>query len=276
MAKQNEIKVKTAIIKTMRKNGMDFLCITDIARQKNSIDPNGVIANWMRNRNTIEFLGIWETLYNPNFNPLEFEGFKTEAGLNAFTLSPTRWIEATRAIGIVSQPGRYGGTYACSDIAFEFASWISVEFRLYLVKEFQRLKADEQKQIGWSAKRELSKINYRIHTDAIKQHLIPAEVTPAQANVIYAEEADVLNVAMFGITARQWREANPELKGNIRDYATINELICLSNMENINAVLIDEGIAQGERLLKLNQIAIQQMRVLEGDGARKLLTDENF
>ncbi len=276
MAKQNEIKVKTAIIKTMRKNGMDFLCITDIARQKNSIDPNGVIANWMRNRNTIEFLGIWETLYNPNFNPLEFEGFKTEAGLNAFTLSPTRWIEATRAIGIVSQPGRYGGTYACSDIAFEFASWISVEFRLYLVKEFQRLKADEQKQIGWSAKRELSKINYRIHTDAIKQHLIPAEVTPAQANVIYAEEADVLNVAMFGITARQWREANPELKGNIRDYATINELICLSNMENINAVLIDEGIVQGKRLLKLNQIAIQQMRVLEGDGARKLLTDENF
>ena len=276
MAKQNEIKVKTAIIKTMRKNGMDFLCITDIARQKNSIDPNGVIANWMRNRNTIEFLGIWETLYNPNFNPLEFEGFKTEAGLNAFTLSPTRWIEATRAIGIVSQPGRYGGTYACSDIAFEFASWISVEFRLYLVKEFQRLKADEQKQIGWSAKRELSKINYRIHTDAIKQHLIPAEVTPAQANVIYAEEADVLNVAMFGITARQWREANPELKGNIRDYATINELICLSNMENINAVLIDEDIAQGERLLKLNQIAIQQMRILEGDGARKLLTDENF
>lgn len=276
MAKQSEIKVKSAIIKTMRKNGMDFISITDIAKQKNETDPNGVIANWMRNRNTIEFLGIWETLYNPNFNPLEFDGFRTAAGLNAFTLSPTRWIEATRAIGIVSQPGRYGGTYACSDIAFEFASWISVEFRLYLVKEFQRLKAEEQKQLGWSAKRELSKINYRIHTDAIKQHLIPPEVTPAQASIIYAEEADVLNVAMFGITARQWREANPSLKGNIRDYATINELICLSNMENINAVLIDEGVAQGERLLKLNQIAIHQMRVLEGDGVRRLLTDDNL
>ena len=275
MAKQNEIKVKTAIIKTMRKNGIDFLCITDIARQKNSIDPNGVIANWMRNRNTIEFLGIWETLYNPNFNPLEFEGFRMAAGLNAFTLSPTRWIEATRAIGIISQPGRYGGTYACSDIAFEFASWISVEFRLYLVKEFQRLKAEEQKQIGWSAKRELAKINYHIHTDAIKQHLIPTEVTPAQASIIYAEEADVLNVAMFGVTARQWREANPTLKGNIRDYATINELICLSNMENINAVLIDEGMAQGERLIKLNQVAIQQMRVLEGGRTGTLLTDDN-
>ena len=276
MAKQNEIKVKTAIIKTMRKNGMDFISITDIAKQKNETDPNGVIANWMRNRNTIEFLGIWETLYNPNFNPIEFEGFRTAAGLNAFTLSPTRWVEATRAVGIVSQPGRYGGTYACSDIAFEFASWISVEFRLYLVKEFQRLKTEEQKQLGWSAKRELSKINYRIHTDAIKQNLIPAEVTQAQASVIYAEEADVLNVAMFGITARQWREANPTLKGNIRDYATINELICLSNMENINAVLIDEGVAQGERLLKLNQVAIQQMRVLEGETSRRLLTDENL
>lgn len=276
MAKQNEIKVKSAVIKTMRKNSMDFISITDIAKQKNETDPNGVIANWMRNRNTIEFLGIWETLYNPNFNPLEFDGFRTAAGLNAFTLSPTRWTEATRAIGIVSQPGRYGGTYACSDIAFEFASWISVEFRLYLVKEFQRLKTEEQKQLGWSAKRELSKINYRIHTDAIKQHLIPAEVTQAQASIIYAEEADVLNVAMFGITARQWRETNATLKGNIRDYATINELICLSNMENINAVLIDEGIAQGERLLKLNQIAIQQMRVLEGGGARRLLTDDNL
>ena len=181
-------------------------------KQKNADDPNGVIGNWMRNRNTVEFLGIWETLHNPNFNPIEFEGFRKEAGLNAFTLSPTRWIEATNAIGLFSNSGRYGGTYAQTDIAFEFASWISVEFRLYLVMEFQRLKAKEQELLGWTAKRELSKINYRIHTDAIKSNLIPEEVTREQANIIYAEEADVLNVAMFGMTAKQWREANPELK----------------------------------------------------------------
>lgn len=191
--------------------------------------------------------------------------------MNAFTLSPTQWIEATNAIGLISQSGRYGGTYARSDIAFKFANWVSVEFELYLVMEFQRLKAKEQEQIGWTAKRELSKINYRIHTDAIKRHLIPEEVTPAQSSIIYAEEADVLNVAMFGMTAKQWREANPELKGNIRDYATINELICLSNMENINAVLINDGMLQGERLVKLNQIAIQQMQVLEDNESRKLL-----
>ncbi len=297
MAKKNEIIVKDVAIKTMSKDGIDYISITDIARQKNATDPNGVIANWMRNRNTVEFLGIWETLHNPNFNPLEFEGFRKEAGLNAFTLSPTRWIEATNAIGIVSQAGRYGGTFAQTDIAFEFASWISVvsqagryggtfaqtdiafefaswisvEFRLYLVMEFQRLKAKEQELLGWTAKRELSKINYRIHTDAIKSHLIPEEITSAQASIIYAEEADVLNVAMFGMTAKQWREANPDLKGNIRDYATINELICLSNMENINAVLINDGIPQGERLVKLNQIAIQQMQVLEGNSGRNLL-----
>ena len=271
MAKKNEIIVKDIAIKTMSKDGIDYISITDIARQKNATDPNGVIANWMRNRNTVEFLGIWETLHNPNFNPLEFEGFRKEAGLNAFTLSPTRWIEATNAIGIVSQAGRYGGTFAQTDIAFEFASWISVEFRLYLVMEFQRLKAKEQELLGWTAKRELSKINYRIHTDAIKSHLVPAEITATQASIIYAEEADVLNVAMFGMTAKQWREANPELKGNIRDYATINELICLSNMENINAVLINEGVQQSERLIKLNQIAIQQMQVLEGNSSRNLL-----
>ena len=271
MAKRSIIKVKDVNIRTLTVNGIDYICITDIARQKNDIDPNGVISNWMRNRNTVEFLGIWETLHNPAFNPLEFEGFRKEAGLNAFTLSPTRWIESTNAIGIVTQAGRYGGTFAQTDIAFEFASWISVEFRLYLVMEFQRLKADEQKQLAWSAKRELSKINYRIHTDAIKSNLIPAEVTREQAAMKYAEEADVLNVAMFGMTAKQWREANPDLKGNIRDYATINELICLSNMENINAVLINDGMPQGERLIKLNQIAIQQMKVLEDNSGRKLL-----
>ena len=221
----------------------------------------------------IEFLGLWERLHNPDFKPLEFEGFRKQAGANAFTMSPKKWIEATDAIGIVSKAGRYGGTYAHKDIAFKFASWISVEFELYIVKEFQRLKEEEQKQLGWSAKRELSKINYRIHTDAIKQNLIPAEVTAKQASIIYANEADVLNVAMFGMTAKQWREDNPDQKGNIRDYATINELICLSNMENLNAVFIEQGMPQGERLLKLNQIAIHQMSVLEnGDnGERKFL-----
>ena len=271
MAKRSIITVKDVSIRTMTVNGIDYICITDIAKQKNVIDPAGVIANWMRNRNTIEYLGLWETLYNPNFNPLEFEGFRSQAGLNAFTLSPSQWIEATRAIGLISQAGRYGGTYARSDIAFKFANWVSVEFELYLVMEFQRLKAKEQEQIGWTAKRELSKINYRIHTDAIKRHLIPEEVTPAQSSIIYAEEADVLNVAMFGMTAKQWRETNPDLKGNIRDYATINELICLSNMENINAVLIDDGVPQGERLVKLNQVAIHQMQVLEDNKGRKLL-----
>ena len=225
----------------------------------------------MRNRNTIEYLGIWESLYNPHFNPLEFEGFRKEAGLNAFTLSPQKWINATNAIGIISKSGRYGGTYAHKDIAFKFASWISVEFELYIIKEFQRLKEDEQKLIGWTAKRELSKINYHIHTDAIKQNLIPKEITIQQVSIIYANEADVLNVAMFGVTAKQWREANPDLKGNIRDYATINELICLSNMESLNAVFIEEGLPQSIRLQKLNQIAIQQMRVLEDTNSKHLL-----
>lgn len=225
----------------------------------------------MRNRNTIEFLGIWESLYNPNFNPIEFEGFRKEAGLNAFTMSPTKWVEATNAIGMKAISGRYGGTYAISDIAFEFASWVSVEFKLYLVREFQRLKADEQKQLAWSAKRELSKINYRIHTDAIKANLIPSEITREQAAMKYADEADVLNIAMFGMTARQWREQNPDKKGNIRDYASINELICLSNMENLNAVFINDGMPQSERLIKLNQIAIQQMKILEDTGGRNLL-----
>jgi hypothetical protein len=210
-------------------------------------------------------------IHNPNFKVVEFDHFRMLAGLPNFVMSVSEWVEKTNAIGIIVKKGRYGGTYAFKDIAFEFGTAISVTFKLYLIEEFQRLKDEEQKLLGWTAKRELSKINYRIHTDAIKSHLIPAEITREQANIIYAEEADVLNVAMFGMTAKQWREANPDLKGNIRDYATINELICLSNMENINAVLINDGMPQGERLLKLNQIAIQQMQVLEDNSGRNLL-----
>ena len=271
MAKKNEIIVKDVAIKTMTKDGIDYICITDIARQKNAVEPKDVVKNWMRQKNTLEYLGLWEKLNNPNFKGVEFDPLLNEAGSNSFTMSPTRWVEQTSAIGILTKNGAGGGTYAQRDIAFKFANWVSVEFELYLVMEFQRLKAKEQELIGWSAKRELSKINYRIHTDAIKSHLIPEEVTTAQASIIYAEEADVLNVAMFGMTAKQWRESNPELKGNIRDYATINELICLSNMENINAVLINDGVPQGERLVKLNQIAIQQMRVLEESNNKGLL-----
>lgn len=267
-----KINVKDTSIVIIKYDETDYISLTDIARFKTN-EPNVVIGNWMRNRNTIEYLGIWETLYNPSFKPIEFEGFKKEAGLNAFTLSPSKWIDATGAIGIVVKSGRYGGTYAHKDIAFKFASWISVEFELYFIKEFQRLKEEEQKLLGWSAKRELAKINYRIHTDAIKQNLIPPEVTPYQKSLIYADEADMLNVAMFGMTAKEWRDTHPELKGNIRDYASINQLICLSNMENLNAVFINEGLKQSERLEKLNRIAIQQMRVLEENSERKLLTD---
>ena len=250
----------------------DYISLTDMANAKeNESRAADIIKNWIRTRYTIEYLGTWEMIHNPNFKVVEFDHFRMQAGMPNFTMSVSEWIEKTNAIGIIVKKGRYGGTYAFRDIAFEFGTAISVTFKLYLIEEFQRLKAKEQEQIGWTAKRELSKINYRIHTDAIKSNLIPAEVTAAQASIIYAEEADVLNVAMFGMTAKQWREANPELKGNIRDYATINELICLSNMENINAVLINDGVQQGERLVKLNQIAIQQMRVLNGGEERKLL-----
>ena len=210
-------------------------------------------------------------VYNPSFNYGEFATIKSHAGLNSFKISVKEFVERTNAISLQAKAGRYGGTYAHKDIAFEFAMWISPEFKVYIVKEFQRLKEEEQKQIGWTAKRELSKINYRIQTDAIKRNIIPEEVTPQQASIIYANEADVLNVAMFGMTAKQWREANADKKGNIRDYATINELICLSNMENLNAVFIDQGLPQGERLIKLNQIAIQQMNVLEDNQSRNLL-----
>jgi hypothetical protein len=249
----------------------DFVSITDIAKYKNAANADDVIKNWMRNRNTIELLGLWETIHNPDFKPVEFDGFRKEAGLNSFVLTPKRWIENTNAIGLISKSGRYGGTFAHQDIAFEFASWVSVEFKLYFIKEFQRLKEEEQKQLGWSAKRELTKINYRIHTDAIKQNLIPKELTPAETSIIYANEADVLNVALFGVTAKEWREINPDLKGNIRDYASINELICLANMENLNAVFIHDNIPQQDRLIRLNKVAIQQMQVLQELGNRKML-----
>lgn len=265
-----KISVQDTKVTIIMFNDSDYISLTDIAKHK-SDDPTAVIGNWMRNRNTIEYLGIWESLYNPNFKPLEFEGFRKEAGLNAFTLSPQKWINTTNAIGIISKSGRYGGTFAHKDIAFKFASWISVEFELYIVKEFQRLKEEEQKLLNWSAKRELSKINYHIHTDAIQKNLIPSEITPQQASIIYADEADVLNVAMFGITAKQWRQNNPDKKGNIRDYASINELICLSNMESLNAVFIKDGLDQSERLIKLNQIAIQQMKILEEVKNKQLL-----
>lgn len=264
--------VKDTLIRTLSRNGIDYICITDIARQKNPDEPKDVVKNWMRVKNTLEYIGLWESLNNPDFKGIEFDPIMREAGSNSFTMSPNRWIELTGAIGIISKLGREGGTYAQRDIAFKFASWVSVEFELYLVKEFQRLKEEEQKQLGWSAKRELSKLNYRIHTDAIKHNLIPSEITKSQASVIYANEADVLNVAMFGVTAKQWRDANPDLKGNIRDYASINELICLSNMENLNAVFIEQGIPQSERLMKLNQIAINQMSIFESsDSDRKFL-----
>ena len=269
-----KIKVDDISVNVVKFQDSDFISLTDIAKRKTE-EPNIVIGNWMRNRNTIEYLGTWETLYNPTFNPIEFEGFKKEAGLNAFTLSPTKWISSTNACGIIVKSGRYGGTYAHRDIAFKFASWISVEFELYLYKEFQRLKAEEQKQIGWTAKRELTKLNYHIHTDAIKQNLIPPELDSRRAALVYADEADVLNVAMFGITAREWRDANPDKKGNIRDYATINELICLANLESLNSVMIDEGIPQRERLIRLNRTAIRQMQVLEEVHSRNLLKESS-
>ena len=264
-----KITVQTTEVNVIKVDGEDYICLTDMLRAK---DGDFFITDWLRNRNTLEYIGIWEKVYNPNFNYGEFAIIRNQSGLNSFKISVKEFVARTNAISVQAKAGRYGGTYAHKDIAFEFAMWISPEFKIYIVKEFQRLKTEEQRQLGWSAKRELSKINYRIYTDAIKQNLIPVEVTPAQASVIYANEADVLNVAMFGVTAKQWREANPDLKGNIRDYATINELICLSNMENLNAVFIEQGMTQSERLVKLNQIAIHQMSVLEsGDNDRKLL-----
>ena len=241
----------------------EYISLTDIARYK-SDDPTAVIQNWMRNRDVIEFLGLWEILHNADFKPLEFEGFKNQAGANAFTMSPAKWINGVNAIGIVSKSGRYGGTFAHSDIAFEFASWISPEFKLYIIKDYKRLKSDENSRLSlnWNLNREISKLNYKIHTDAIKDNLIPPELTPAQIAYTYASEADMLNVALFGKTAKQWREQNPEEKGNIRDSASINQLLVLANMESYNAILIEQGKEQSERLVILRDLALKQLKTL--------------
>jgi len=261
MKKTKKIKVLEKEISFYSQKQADYVCITDIARYKHSDRTDDLIRNWLRNRNTIEFLGIWEQLNNPDFKPVEFDGFKKQAGLNSFTLTPKQWIEKTNAIGLISKAGRYGGTYAHKDIAFEFASWISIKFKLYLIKE----------QLGWDIKRNLTKINYRIHTDAIKENLVPPELTNQKINFIYAAEADVLNMALFGMTAGQWQDMNHDKKGNIRDYANVSQLICLSNLENLNALFINEGISQSERLAKLNKIAIHQMKLLIADHSIKKL-----
>lgn len=263
-----KIKIKDTEVSVIKLANADYICLTDMIKAK---DGEFFVTDWLRNRNTLEYIGIWEQVNNPDFNYGEFATIRNKSGLNNFKISVKEFAERTNAISLQAKAGRYGGTYAHNDIALEFAMWISPEFKIYMVLEFQRLKEEEQKQLGWTVKRELAKINYHIHTDAIKQNLIPDELTPAQTSVIYANEADVLNVALFGITARQWREANPELKGNIRDYAGINQLICLANMENLNAVFIDEKMPQNIRLKKLNHIAIQQMKVLQEVENRKLL-----
>ena len=266
-----EINVDNQIINYIKIDNEDYISITDMLKSK---DGNFFVTDWLRNRNTIEFLGIWEELHNPNFNYGEFAIIKSQAGLNSYKISVKEWVEKTNAIGITSKAGRYGGTYAHKDIAFEFGMWISPKFKLLLIKEFERLKKEEQKQLEWSAKRELSKINYRIHTDAIRNRLIPIKLTKEQVNCIYAEEADVLNMALFGTTAKEWKNNNPDLKGNIRDYASINELICLANLENLNSVFINDGIKQSIRLERLNNIAISQMKILNNNDTIYLEKDE--
>lgn len=264
-----ELNVLDTKITYYNMNNEDYISITDMLKSK---DGDFFVSDWLRNRNTIEFLGIWEELHNPNFNYGEFAIIKSQAGLNSYKLSVKEWVNKTNSIGIVAKTGRYGGTYAHKDIAFEFGMWISPKFKLLLIKEFEKLKSEEQKQLGWNAKRELSKINYKIHTDAIKKNLIPKELTKYETNVVYAEEADVLNMALFGMTAKQWRDKNPNKQGNIRDYANINELICLANLENVNSIYINEGIIQSERLIRLNKIAISQMRILT-ETNKKILTE---
>ncbi len=255
----SRIKIQDSEITIISRNEDDFISLTDMARSQLQ---EHIIFRWLSLKSTIEYLGEWEMLYNSNFNCTEFDTIRNNAGSNNYVLSVKTWIEKTNAIGIFSKAGRYGGTYAHRDIAYHFGMWISPRFQLLLIKEYQRLKSEEQRIIGWTAKRDLAKINYHIHTSAVSCNLIPKEITQNQVSIIYAEEADVLNVALFGITAKQWREENPDSKGNIRDYASLNELICLSNMENINAVLINDGVSQKDRLIKLNQIAIQQMQIL--------------
>lgn len=255
----SRIKIQDSEITIISRNEDDFISLTDLARSQLQ---EHIIFRWLSLKSTIEYLGEWEMLYNSNFNCTEFDTIRNNAGSNNYVLSVKTWIEKTNAIGIFSKAGRYGGTYAHRDIAYHFGMWISPRFQLLLIKEYQRLKSEEQRIIGWTAKRDLAKINYHIHTSAVSCNLIPKEITQNQVSIIYAEEADVLNVALFGITAKQWRENNPDSKGNIRDYASLNELICLSNMENINAVLINDGVSQKDRLIKLNQIAIQQMQIL--------------
>jgi hypothetical protein len=268
MKKQQVIYIEDSVITILPQNNEDYISLTDMAHSQMQ---EHVIFRWLSLKSTIEYIGEWESLYNPNFNYTEFGTIKNMAGSNNFVLSVKSWIEKTNAIGIVAKAGRYGGTYAHKDIAYHFGMWISPRFQLLLVKEYQRLQEEKQKLLGWTAKRELSKINYHIHTDAIKKNLIPQELTPQQISYLYANEADVLNVSLFGMTAKQWRETNPNLKGNIRDYATINELICLSNLENLNAVFINENMPQNERLVKLNKIAIQQMQILEDTNRNKFL-----
>ena len=271
--KKNMIEVQGATVTVLSRDHQDFICLTDIAKFKNPDHADDVIRNWLRNRSTVEFLGVWERLNNPTFNPVEFDGIRVQTGLNSFVLTPKQWIDKTGAVGITSSAGRYGGTYAHKDIAFEFASWVSVEFKLYLIKEFQRLKEEENERLhlGWNLQRTLAKINYRIHTDAIKETLIPPSISKDQASLLYANEADLLNVALFGQTAKQWRDIHPEAEGNIRDHAPLEQLVVLTNLESLNAVLIRQGLSQPKRLLKLNEIAIIQMRSLLSDNNIKRL-----
>ncbi len=259
--KNNKIDVQGISIVVYKSDLEDYISLTDIARYKDINHTDSIIQNWLRNRNTVELLGFWETIYNPNFKPLEFEGFRKQAGLNSFVMTPKKWIESTNAIGIVSKSGRYGGTFAHKDIALEFASWISIEFKLYVIKEFQRLKEEEnnREKLDWNLQRTISKINYKIHTDAIKENLIPKEISKTQASFVYASEADILNVAIFGKTAKEWKEEALENLGNIRDEATIEQLVVLSNLESINSLLIQQNLSQNERIIQLNKVAISQM-----------------